>query len=100
MELRRRLCAGMLAQRAQALVVVTSVLLASGSAKIIELAAKHRLPTIHDWTEDAEAGGLMTYGDRPVGDRSAYCEPHREDLQGRESRRSAYGASNSVRSSS
>ena len=54
--------AKMTAQRAEALVVVTSVLLANGRERIIELSAKHRLPTIHDWSEDAEAGGLMTYG--------------------------------------
>ena len=54
--------ATMIAQRAEALVVVTSVLLANGRERIIQLAAKHRLPTIHDWSEDAEAGGLMTYG--------------------------------------
>ncbi len=54
--------AKMAAQRAEALVLVASVLLANGRERIIELSAKHRLPTIHDWSEDAEAGGLMTYG--------------------------------------
>ena len=54
--------AKMTAQRAEALVVVTSVLLGNGRDRIVELAARHRLPTIHDWSEDAEAGGLMTYG--------------------------------------
>ena len=54
--------AKMTAQRAEALVVVTSVLLGNGRARIIELAAKHRLPAIHDWSEDADAGGFMTYG--------------------------------------
>jgi len=54
--------AKMTAQRAEALVVVTSVLLANGRERIIELSAKHRLPTIHDWSEDAETGGLITYG--------------------------------------
>ena len=54
--------ARMMAQRAEALLVVTSVLLANGRERIIDLAAKHRLPTIHDWSEDAEGGGLLTYG--------------------------------------
>jgi putative ABC transport system substrate-binding protein len=31
-------------------------------ARIIELAAKHRLPAIYSSIEAAEAGGLMSYG--------------------------------------
>jgi len=30
--------------------------------RIIELAAKHRLPATYEWPEQAEAGGLMSYG--------------------------------------
>ena len=31
-------------------------------AQIIGLAAKHRLPTVYVFREDAEAGGLISYG--------------------------------------
>jgi putative ABC transport system substrate-binding protein len=54
--------ATMVKERADALVVVDSVLLNTDLAQIIPLAAKHRLPTIYDWREQVEAGGLMAYG--------------------------------------
>jgi putative ABC transport system substrate-binding protein len=54
--------ATMEAARAEGLVVVTSVLLGTDSARIIQRAGRHRLPAIHDWSEHAEAGSLMTYG--------------------------------------
>jgi putative tryptophan/tyrosine transport system substrate-binding protein len=49
-------------ERAGAVNVLASPLLASYSRKIIELAANSRLPAIYQWREDAEAGGLMSYG--------------------------------------
>lgn len=48
--------------RAEALNVLASPLLSSLSQAIIDLAAKNRLPTIHQWKEHAEAGGLVSYG--------------------------------------
>ena len=30
--------------------------------RIIELAAKHRLPAMYEWPEQVEDGGLMSYG--------------------------------------
>jgi putative ABC transport system substrate-binding protein len=30
--------------------------------RIIELAARHRLPAIYEWPEQVEDGGLMAYG--------------------------------------
>jgi putative ABC transport system substrate-binding protein len=30
--------------------------------RVIELAAKHRLPAIYEWPEQVEDGGLMAYG--------------------------------------
>jgi ABC-type uncharacterized transport system substrate-binding protein len=48
--------------RAGAVNVLASPLLASYSHRIIELAAKSRLPAIYQWREHAEAGGLMSYG--------------------------------------
>ena len=49
-------------ERAGALNVLASPLLASYSTTIIDLAARSRLPAIYQWREHAEAGGLMSYG--------------------------------------
>jgi len=49
-------------ERAGALNVLASPLLASYSQKIVTLAAKSRLPAIYQWREYADAGGLMSYG--------------------------------------
>jgi putative tryptophan/tyrosine transport system substrate-binding protein len=57
-----RAFATMVAERADALLVVASVILATDRERIIQLAAKHRLPAIYDWREHVEAGGLMAYG--------------------------------------
>ena len=48
--------------RAEAFNVMSSPFLASLSRTIADLAAKYRLPTIYQWREAAEAGGLMSYG--------------------------------------
>jgi putative ABC transport system substrate-binding protein len=47
---------------AQALIVHPSTFVVTNRARIIELAAKHRLPAIYPSTQYAEAGGLMSYG--------------------------------------
>ncbi len=57
-----RAFAAMVAERADALLVAASVLLSTDRERIIQLAAKHRLPAIYDWREHVEAGGLMAYG--------------------------------------
>lgn len=49
---------------AGALNVLASPLLASYSQKIVAFAAESRLPAIYQWSEHAEAGGLMSYGPR------------------------------------
>jgi putative ABC transport system substrate-binding protein len=54
--------ATMVAERADALLVVASVILSTDREQIIRLAAKHRLPAIYEWREHVEAGGLMAYG--------------------------------------
>ncbi len=48
--------------RAEAINVLASPFMASYDKTIIELAAKWRLPTIYQWRQSAEAGGLMSYG--------------------------------------
>jgi putative tryptophan/tyrosine transport system substrate-binding protein len=57
-----RAFAAMAAERADALSVVASVILATDREPIIRLAARHRLPAIYDWREHVVAGGLMAYG--------------------------------------
>jgi putative ABC transport system substrate-binding protein len=52
----------MVADRARALLVPVSVVLNVDHKRIIELAAKHRLPAIYFFHEHAEKGGLMAYG--------------------------------------
>ena len=57
-----RAFATMVAERADALAVLGSPVLNADRRRIIELAAKHRLPAIYEWREHAEEGGLMAYG--------------------------------------
>jgi putative ABC transport system substrate-binding protein len=62
-----RAFATIMAERADALLVVASVILSTDRERIIQLAAKHRLPAIYDWREHVEAGGLMAYGGSVLG---------------------------------
>jgi putative ABC transport system substrate-binding protein len=57
-----RAFAAMMAERADALFIVASVILSTEHERIIRLAAKHRLPAIYDWREHAQSGGLIAYG--------------------------------------
>src|SRR5207249_1970444 len=49
-------------QRADALVQIQAAVLAPHQQRIIDLAAKNRLPAIYNDRANAEAGGLMSYG--------------------------------------
>ena len=57
-----RAFAAIAAQKADALFVAAHTYFVRDQKPIIELAAKHRLPAIYEWPEQAEAGGLMAYG--------------------------------------
>jgi putative ABC transport system substrate-binding protein len=57
-----RAFATMVAERADALAVMPSPTLNTDRRRIIELAARHRLPAIYEWREHVEEGGLMAYG--------------------------------------
>ncbi|HZP37649.1 MAG TPA: ABC transporter substrate-binding protein [Methylomirabilota bacterium] len=46
----------------QALVVTADPVLSSNRERILHLAARHRLPTIYEWREIVEGGGLISYG--------------------------------------
>jgi putative ABC transport system substrate-binding protein len=50
------------AGRAGALTVLTSGMFFGERRRLVDLAAKNRLPTVYPWRESVEAGGLMAYG--------------------------------------
>jgi putative ABC transport system substrate-binding protein len=54
--------AAMAEARVGALLVVTDALFIFDAARLAELAARHRLPSMHSLRESVEAGGLMSYG--------------------------------------
>jgi ABC-type uncharacterized transport system substrate-binding protein len=54
--------ATMLQKRIDALLVSPDLFLATRRAQIVVLAARHALPVIYPNREDADAGGLMSYG--------------------------------------
>jgi putative tryptophan/tyrosine transport system substrate-binding protein len=57
-----RAFATMVAERAEALFTLSSTILNRDRRQIIERAAQHRLPAMYEWREQAEVGGLMSYG--------------------------------------
>jgi putative ABC transport system substrate-binding protein len=52
----------MVAERADALFVVSSAILNRDRGQIIERARRYRLPAMYEWREQVESGGLMSYG--------------------------------------
>jgi putative tryptophan/tyrosine transport system substrate-binding protein len=52
----------MVAERPSALFVANSPSFMRDRKRIIELAAKQRLPAMYEWAEQVEDGGLMSYG--------------------------------------
>jgi putative ABC transport system substrate-binding protein len=54
--------AGIVKGGAGALFVTTDPVLSSNRERILQLAARHRLPAMYEWREIVEAGGLMSYG--------------------------------------
>jgi putative ABC transport system substrate-binding protein len=54
--------AAMVRERATALFVSPDSIFILHRARLAELAARHRLPTMHGVRENVEAGGLMSYG--------------------------------------
>jgi ABC-type uncharacterized transport system substrate-binding protein len=57
-----RAFAEMTGGRAQALTVLTSVLFMSERRRLVDLAAKHRLPAVYPVRDFVDDGGLMSYG--------------------------------------
>lgn len=54
--------AALAAQQATGLVVASDPWFTSERLRIVELAARHRLPGIYQWRQFADAGGLASYG--------------------------------------
>jgi putative ABC transport system substrate-binding protein len=52
----------MIGEHSDALIVPADALFLSERSRIVELAARHQLPTIHQFREDVAIGGLMSYG--------------------------------------
>jgi putative ABC transport system substrate-binding protein len=48
--------------RADALTVLPSTMLNAERRRLVDLAAKNRLPAVYPWREGVDAGGLMSYG--------------------------------------
>jgi putative ABC transport system substrate-binding protein len=47
--------------RAEGLALVTSAMFFSERERLVDLAAKNRLPTVYPWRDGVDAGGLMSY---------------------------------------
>ena len=58
--------AALAGERVGALMVAQTPMIAREERYVVQLAAKHRLPTIFAFREAVEAGGLASYGPRPV----------------------------------
>jgi putative ABC transport system substrate-binding protein len=48
--------------RADAVILLTDSLVTNEKDRLAELALRHRLPTVFDFPENAQAGGLLSYG--------------------------------------
>jgi len=48
--------------RAGAVTVMGSTMIISGRTRLVELAAKHRLPALYTWRWFVDSGGLISYG--------------------------------------
>jgi putative tryptophan/tyrosine transport system substrate-binding protein len=57
-----RVFSEMTGARASALTVLPSVVFSAERRRLVELAAKNRLPAVYPWREAVDAGGLMSYG--------------------------------------
>ena len=79
-----RAFASMVAGHATARTVMSSTQLNRDRARIIALAAKHRMPAISRWREQVEEGGLMAHGSSVSGLSRRMGQLRRSDSQGDE----------------
>ena len=61
-----RVFSEMSSARADAMTVLPSAMFSGERRRLVDLAAKNRLPAAYPWREDADAGGLMSYGPNSV----------------------------------
>ena len=54
--------AAMAKERADAVMILPDTLTVPHAARLAELAVRHRLPSLHGFREEVEAGGLLSYG--------------------------------------
>ena len=71
------------AERAQALVVIIDPLTVHNRGRIVELAMKNRLPEMYGFREFADAGGLMAYGVNISAGRPQSRDPVADEVAGR-----------------
>ena len=48
--------------RAAAVIILSSSMLLGERRRLVDLAARHQLPTVYPWRESVDVGGLMAYG--------------------------------------
>ena len=68
-----------------------------GKYLIVTLAARHAILTVYDTRDVVAAGGLMSYGASLTDALSAGWRLHRENAQGRQTRRPSGGAVDQIR---
>ena len=82
--------------RAQGLIVIRDPLTNTLRPRIIELAARYRLPAMYASREFIEAGGLMVYGSNVFDLYRRHRGVCRQDPEGREAFRASGGACGTV----
>ena len=80
--------AAMAKRRVGGVTVLPLPLFTTERRRITELALRHRLPSVFQWREYAESGGLMSYGPNSARPHPARRTIRRQDSQGRKTRRS------------
>jgi putative ABC transport system substrate-binding protein len=88
--------ARMTARKAQAVLVLPHPTFVAQRTRLVQLAAKHRLPAIYHLKEFVEVGGLMSYAP-DVAHMSRRCGVRRQDPEGCQARRPGSRAANGVR---
>ncbi|HYB70388.1 MAG TPA: ABC transporter substrate-binding protein [Candidatus Bathyarchaeia archaeon] len=57
---------GFVKSRARALMVTIDPVLSSNRDRIVQLAARHRLPAMYEWEQIVDSGGFISYGPSPA----------------------------------
>ena len=89
--------ADLVQKRTDALIVENNFLFRDRRTQILTLAARHAVPVIYGGRDDAEAGGLMSYGPERCGHASAIRHLYRPRPQGRETGRPTGHARDPIR---